>query len=114
MNLQRIELFEKAVEGCRHLIASQPFAHLPLRGAIAQLEYLSALERNEQSDRKQLKDITLGFIAVREIADFDPTVEALLSEANEQARRMLFENPEHQNAQQGVQRDGLASGGSAR
>jgi hypothetical protein len=89
--VDRAELFSRALAGCRDLLAKYP-GHPPLLSAIAQLEYLSALQSGEHSDRSRLPDIDIGLLTVRELEVLDPKLAEALYEVSGEARVMSGES----------------------
>lgn len=68
--MTKIEIFQKALDGCRKL--GQQFPDNPLlKSAQTQLSYLIDLETGKRQDRERLSDINIGLIAVREIEGVD-------------------------------------------
>ena len=85
--MTRSQLFAQALSGCQRLLATYP-AHPPLQSAVAQLEYLIALESGARSDRHQLRDINIGLLTVRELEVLDPELADTLYAVSEQAELM--------------------------
>lgn len=68
--MTRIEIFQRALDGCRKL--GRQFPDNPLiKSAQTQLQYLIDLEQGRRDDRGRLSDINIGLIAVREIEGVD-------------------------------------------
>jgi hypothetical protein len=94
--MDRLEKFLSAREKTRDALDRAPYM-FPLESVISQLDYLIALERGEQADRSDLKSISIGQIAARDIDNFDPLLAELLHDVSAEVQNMLkkqFSGPE--------------------
>lgn len=83
----RLELFETALKTSKHVRSKHPAPGV-IDSVIAQLEYLIQLETARSSDRSRLPNLTIGFLAARDIAEIDRPLADMLHSVADEARRM--------------------------
>ncbi len=84
----RVEL-QTALDGIRSLQASYP-GDVALVSAERQLTYLIAIADNVEDDDGALEQITLGYVAMYQLADIlSPDMSELLCEISDRVRRFL-------------------------
>lgn len=77
MNMSRIECFKDALERSKAALNTAPFL-FPFKATIEQLQYLIDVEEGKTQDFSRLKDLKIGWIAVRELDGY--TDESLIEE----------------------------------
>lgn len=84
---ERIATFRRALDRCVNLTAQFPHVRA-LESIERQLTYLIDLEEGRRTDRENLKRVSIGILAIREIETLDSELFSLLIEAASEADRM--------------------------
>lgn len=83
----RTDLFREALRRCTELVGRFPDVKF-LESVKRQLEFLIDLDEGKRTDRANIKRLSIGIIAVREVEDLDSELYDLLIQAASEADRM--------------------------
>jgi predicted nucleotidyltransferase len=89
--MTRLELFRTALERTEELERRYPDDRAVEQCAI-QFRYLIALELGERNDRRNLENVNIGVLAVREIEPLDPSLADMIYKAVEEVELMKNEH----------------------
>lgn len=84
---ERIATFRRALDRCVNVMGQFPDVRA-LESIERQLTYLIDLEEGRRTDRDNLKRVSIGILAIREIEELDSELFSLLIEAASEADRM--------------------------